>query len=71
MTITMHVDNITDVEHVDTTGLETTQLETIGNEMGNDILAGIARGEKVGRVSSVRRGMSGEMRGWTLGGRVD
>lgn len=68
MTMTIH-NTIANVEHVDTT-VDTTTLETVGDAVGNDILVDIARGEKVGRVSS-GRAMRGEVRGWTMGGRVD
>lgn len=65
MTVTFAVDTMADVEHVDTA-----QLDTMGDTMGNDILRDIARGEKVQRVTA--RGMAaGEVRGWTMGGRVD
>ena len=65
MTITWAVDSIADVEHVDTAA-----LETVGDALGNDILRDIARGEKVQRVRSGLQ-TTGEVRGWTMGGRVD
>lgn len=65
MAITFAVDTMADVEQVDTSG-----LDVMGDTMGNDILRDIARGEKVQRVTA--RGMvAGEVRGWTMGGRVD
>ncbi len=67
MTMTMHVDTMADVERVDTS---TTDLETVGEGIGNESLTSIARGEKVGRVSAGQRAR-GEVRGWTMGGRVD
>ena len=65
MAITFAVDSMADVEHVDTSA-----LDTIGDATGNDILRDIARGEKVQRVQSGRQ-MTGEIRGWTMGGNVD
>jgi len=65
MAMTFAVESMADVEKVDTSG-----LDTIGDATGNDILRDIARGEKVQRVRSGRQ-LAGEVRGWTMGGRVD
>jgi len=65
MAIEFAVKSMADVERIDTSA-----LDTIGDATGNDILRDIARGEKVQRVRSGRQSR-GEVRGWTMGGRVD
>lgn len=65
MTVTFAVNSMADVERVDTS-----ELETIGDATGNDILREVARGETVQRVTASRMAR-GEVRGWTFGGDVD